>query len=158
MLRLALMLITGILVSFYYFPFEFVFMPEVNTKMAMAAAGLVLVAIRVARRRMPVIDKDFLTISVLAGIVSLICLAAVVWNGTEDYTYVTYIVSMWVWLSAAYVAVSVIRAVHGTVSVTLVCNYLIAVCVFQCLTAIAGIHSRRLDGDYRQAVRHRRDA
>lgn len=137
MLRLVLMLITGILVSFYYFPFEFVFMPEVNTKMAMAAAGLVLAAIRVARRRMPVIDKDFLTISVLAGIVSLICLAAVVWNGTEDYTYVTYIVSMWVWLSAAYVAVSVIRAVHGTVSVTLVCNYLIAVCVFQCLIAIA---------------------
>ena len=42
---------------------------------------------------------------------------------------------MLVWVCAAYVAVSAIKAVHGTVSVNLVANYLIAMCVAQCVLA-----------------------
>ena len=44
---------------------------------------------------------------------------------------------MCVWLCAAYMAVSIIRMVHGTLSVRLVANYLIAVCTLQCLIAIS---------------------
>ena len=56
-------------------------------------------------------------------------------NGTEDYNYASYIISMWVWSSAAYVVVYFIRIFHGGVSIILVCNYLIAVCVVQCVLA-----------------------
>ena len=137
MVRIILYIITGIVVSFYFFPFEFRFLPEVNTKMAMAGVGLILCCVQLARKRMPLVDKDFCTLSALAVIVSFIGFASVAYNGTNDYTYVTYFISMWVWMSAAYVAVSLVRKVHGNVSVRIICDYLIAVCVFQCLIAIA---------------------
>lgn len=62
---------------------------------------------------------------------------AVVWNDTHDYTYATYLVSMWVWVSGAYVVICTIRGLHGGISVGLTCNYLIAVCAAQCLIALA---------------------
>lgn len=62
---------------------------------------------------------------------------AVTWNDTYDYTYATYLVSMWVWLSGAYVVIQAIKKLHGGISVEQVCNYLIVVCVVQCLIAFA---------------------
>ena len=76
------------------------------------------------------------TISLYALMVSFTSFIAVTLNETRDYTYVSYIISMWVWLSAAFVAVKYMRTVHGYISVELVCNYLIVVCVFQCISAL----------------------
>lgn len=67
-------------------------------------------------------------------------LLAVVWNETHDYTYATYVISMWVWVSGAYVVIQAMRSVHGSVTVRLVCKYLILVCVLQCLIAFAMEH------------------
>lgn len=125
-----------ILTSLYFFPFTFTFLPGVNTKMAMAAVGLVVLGIQLSRSRNSIFSKDAVVISLYALVVSFACFIAVTLNETRDYTYVTYIISMWVWLSAAYVAVKYMRAVHGYISVELVCNYLIAVCVFQCIAAL----------------------
>lgn len=125
-----------ILTSLYFFPFTFTFLPGVNTKMAMAGVGLVLVGIQLGRARNSVFSKDMVTISLYALMVSFTSFIAVTLNETRDYTYVSYIISMWVWLSAAYVAVKYMRTVHGYISVELVCNYLIAVCVFQCISAL----------------------
>lgn len=125
-----------ILTSFYFFPFSFTFLPAVNTKMAMAGVGLVLVGIQLGRARNSVFSKDMVTISLYALMVSFTSFIAVTLNETRDYTYVSYIISMWVWLSAAFVAVKYMRTVHGYISVELVCNYLIAVCVFQCVSAL----------------------
>lgn len=125
-----------ILTSFYFFPFSFTFLPGVNTKMAMAGVGLVLVGLQLGRARNSVFSKDMVTISLYALMVSFTSFIAVTLNETRDYTYVSYIISMWVWLSAAYVAVKYMRTVHGYISVELVCNYLIAVCVFQCVSAL----------------------
>ena len=44
--------------------------------------------------------------------------------------------SMWTWLGGAYAVCNIIKAVHGKLSITLVANYLIAVCVFQCIMAL----------------------
>lgn len=44
---------------------------------------------------------------------------------------------MWVWLSGAYVVTQAITKLHGHISVELVCNYLIVVCLAQCLIAFA---------------------
>ena len=126
----------GILVSFYFFPIEFTFLPGINTKMAMAGFGLVLLILQMAQNRQSFIDKSIFTFSVIALIVSFFGFAAATLNETPDYTYATYIVSMWVWLSGAYVIVTCIRTLHGYISVKLMCNYLIAVCTVQCIFAL----------------------
>lgn len=131
------MVLLTILTSFYFFPFEFSFLPGINTKMAMAGFGLVLLAVQLARHGRSAVDRDLLQLALWAGAVSLIGFFSVVWNDTHDYTYTTYLVSMLVWMSGAYVVASAIRGLHGGLSVELVCNYLIVVCVVQCLIAFA---------------------
>lgn len=130
------MLIAGIAVSFYFFPFEFTFLPGVNTKMAMAGVGLIIYIVDLAKGRVGQINKDGFQIAVIAALVSLCGLFSVIWNNTNDYTYATYIVSMFVWLGGAYTALKIVKWLHGYVSVELVANYLIGVCVGQCILAL----------------------
>lgn len=130
------MVITMIITSFYFFPFEFVFLPGINTKMAMAAVGLVLLGVRMAQSRSAVLNKDFFTLSLWALGVSLAGFVALVYNDTNDFTYASYIMSMWVWTGAAYVLVELIGKLHGKISVELVAHYLIAVCILQCILAL----------------------
>lgn len=128
--------IAGIAVSCYFFPFEFTFLPGVNTKMAMAGVGLVLYAIDLAKGRAPQINKDGFIIAALGVLVSLCGLLSVIVNNTNDYTYASYFVSMFVWLGGAFTAIKILKCLHGYVSVELVCNYLIGVCVGQCVLAL----------------------
>lgn len=136
MLRIIAIILTGILTSFYFFPFEFAILPGANTKMIMAGVSLVVLGANLAKTRMASIGRDFLTLSVIACLVSLAGLIAVAYNETNDYTYASYIVSMWVWLGGAYLAVSCMRWLHEKVTISLVANYLIAVCVAQCIIAL----------------------
>lgn len=136
MLKLIGILLTGVLTSFYFFPIEFTFLPGLNTKMAMAGCSLVLLGMQLAQGQRANINKEMFQLSVIALVVSLIGVVAVTYNGTPDYTYCTYIVSMWVWMGGAYVVANLIKAVHGRITLQLVCNYLIAVCVAQCISAL----------------------
>ena len=131
-----MIILIGILTSFYYFPIEFTFLPGVNTKMAMAGFGLIVLLIQLARQRMPQIDDGVFKLSLIALTVSFLGFVSVAYNETYDYTYATYIVSMWVWLSGAYVVVTFMRALHGYISVELVCNYLVMICAAQCISAL----------------------
>ena len=135
-LKLIAMLFLVFLTSMFFFPVEFTFLPGINTKMAMAAVGLVLFALDLAKGRAASLDRSFFLLSFLAALVSLAAFASAVINHTNDYTYASYIISMWVWMGAAYVVVSVIKWVHGEATVEIVGNYLIAVCVMQCGLAI----------------------
>lgn len=136
-MKVILIILTGILVSFGFFPFEFMFLPGMNTKMIMAGIGLIIITVQSGINRNSVMDKDFLMLLVYGGWVSLVGFASTVYNNTTDYTYATYVVSMLVWLSSSYVIVLVIHRVHGSVSAELVINYLVAVCVAQCILALA---------------------
>lgn len=136
-IKLIPILFVAVLTSFFYFPFEFSFLPEVNTKMAMAGLGLVLFILRIALYGKGELRKDMFIATILALSVSFASLAAMIYNGTSDAAYLTYIVSMLVWLSAAYFVVSVMRRVHGCVSVEIVCYYLILVGALQCILAIS---------------------
>ena len=136
LIHIIKILLSGILCSFYMFPVEFKFFPGINTKMIMAGVSLFILATQLARGRSAKIDKSFFVLSVIAVLVSLICYAAVTINGTNDYTYATYIVSMWVWLGGAYTITSLLKKGHGCLSVRLVCNYFIVVCVAQCIIAL----------------------
>lgn len=134
-MKAILVVLTTILTSFYFFPFEFVFLPGINTKMAMAGVGLVWFGFNIAKGRKGNVDKDFFILSLIALSLSLFSLVAMVYNNTRDGSFLTYFVSMWVWLGGAYTAINVIKKIHGYLSVELVCNYLIAVCVAQCIIA-----------------------
>ena len=136
-MRYLTIALTTILTSFYFFPFEFSFLPGANTKMIMAGFGLVLLFYNMARGGHGALNRDVFKLSVWAMVVSLIALAAVAYNETPDYTYATYIVSMWVWLGGAYTTTQLIKAVHGKLTIVLVCNYLIGVCTAQCIIAYA---------------------
>ncbi len=135
MLKYLGVLITVVFTSLYFFPFNPSFLPAANTKMIMAAFGLVILGINLAKGYRATINRDFFVLSIIAAIISLISLAAVAYNSTNDYTFVSYIVSMWVWLGGAYVVINLIRGVHGHASIELVAHYLIAVCVAQCVIA-----------------------
>lgn len=135
MIRILTIILTGILTSFYFFPFNITFLPGANTKMIMAGVGLVILLVNMARGQRPTMDKEFFNLSLCAMGVSLAGLIAVILNDTHDYTYASYIVSMWVWLGGAYTVIQVMRRVHNGLSVEIVANYLIGVCVAQCLIA-----------------------
>lgn len=128
-------IISVILTSFYFFPIETVFLPGMNTKMALAGFGLLILGKRLAQRRDAGINKDFFVLSLLALGISLISLLTMTINNTPDASFLTYFVSMWVWMGGAYTVVRWLDTAYGYVNVRLVCNQLIAVCVIQCLIA-----------------------
>ena len=101
----------------------------------MAGLGLVILLVNMARGQRPSMDKDFFHLSLCAIVVSLAGLISIILNNTYDYSYASYIVSMWVWLGGAYTVTQVMRRVHNGLSVEIVANYLIGVCVAQCLIA-----------------------
>ena len=126
----------GVLVSFYFFPVEFVFLPGQNTKKLLAVIGLVFLGYNYIKNRSQLLTKDFLTVSAYAALVSIVGLFSITFNNTPDMTYASYIMSMWVWLGGAYAVVSIMRFYHKTVTFELVCYYLMGVCVAQCIIAL----------------------
>lgn len=134
--KYLLILITGILVSCFYFPFEFAAFPGMNTKKVMAAIGLVVFGIKAAQRKGLNVDRKFFVVIISALIVSIIGFASCVYNNTTDYVYANYITSFAVWISAAYLCVSAIQFTHDKASFVTIGNYLIAVCVIQCILAL----------------------
>lgn len=126
----------GIIFSCYFFPFEFAFLPGINTKMVLAVIGLMLLAVQWAKEKSMTTAKDMLVVSVWAAVFSLFSFFSVTYNNTTDYAYATYIVSMWVWLSGAYAVLSLIRAVHGRISIQLVFHYMAWVCAAQSVLGI----------------------
>ena len=137
MIRFIGIVFSILLTSFYFFPFEFIALPGINTKMAMAGVSLVILAFQLGMKAHATIDKDFFNLSILALLVSLVSLVSMVYNNTEDDSFLTYFISMWVWLGGAYTLIQWLKFVHGYVSVRLCCNYLIAVSVSQCFIAYA---------------------
>lgn len=136
-MKIIQVLLTLVLTSFFFFPFYPTFLPTVNTKMMLAAMGGILLLMKLARNRSAQIDKGIFSISLWAALVSFISLISMVLNNTPDDSYLGYVVSMWVWLAAAYFVVNAIKFTHGTVTVENVCAYLISVGVLQCFLAIA---------------------
>ena len=134
MLKYLVIIITVVITSFYYFPFEFVFLPGINTKMALAGLGLIVLGFNLAKHRNG-IDRDLFILSLIAMPLSLISLTTMIYNVTNDGSFLTYFISIWVWLGGAYATTRLIKYVHGDLSVRLICNYLIVVCVIQCIVA-----------------------
>lgn len=77
-------LLTGALFSMYFFPFEFYAIPGINTKMGLAAIGLVILAFSMAKGEDTIANKDTLTLMVYAGLVSLIGFVSITFNSRSS--------------------------------------------------------------------------
>lgn len=130
------MVFTGVIVSFYYFPFEFRFLPGLNTKMGLAVVGIFLAILNLIRKGEMKFPHNIVKIETISIVVSLIGLITVVLNNTSDYAYATYFVSMTVWLSGAYVVCSLIKAAHQIITVERVAIYIATICAIQCMLAL----------------------
>ena len=130
-------LAAGIVTSMMFFPFEFKALPPgMNSKKMLAVVGLVFLFFGMVKKRELKIDRDFLYVSLLAILVSFCGLFSVTFNETSDYAYANYISSAWVWMGAAYAAYSMMRLVHKEVNCVVLINYLVGVCLFQCVMAL----------------------
>ncbi len=136
MVRLLFACLVTIIVSGFIFPFELVFFPGINSKMVLAAIGLLLFVGNGCKERNLACSKEILFSIVIVVMFSIICLVAINYNDTNDYTYVTYLLSFFVWLSGAYTVCCAIKALHGTIHLRLLILYLMYVCLSQCLLAI----------------------
>ena len=136
MLKYLGVVLSAIFVDFYLFPLAVVSLGGANTKMLMAAIGVILVLLDGARHKNDFLNNTFIYLTVWAVMVSLCGLTSMVINNTTDTTYATYVISMWVWIFAAFVVVKFIYTIHGHINIKLLANYLTGVCTFQCLWAI----------------------
>lgn len=136
MIRLFKYMLLVVVTSLYVFPIEFSFFPIANTKMIMAAMGIVTFVVKSILTHQVQMNRKHLIVGLYALGVSFCGLISVLYNNANDYSYATYIISFLVWIVAAYFVVSCYKWVHSYVSVTIVCNYLIAVAIMQCIFAI----------------------
>lgn len=128
-------ILTGLVTSLFVFPFNLPVGVEVNTKMILAAFGLIIFIMdRILGKEFRV-TNDFLWLSLLAIGLSIWARISMGYNHTNDGTYASYFMSLWVWLGGAYAVVWLIRQVHGEVNVEIIGNYLIGVCTLQCILA-----------------------
>lgn len=125
-----------ILMDFFIFPISTTANSGINTKMLMSVGGLFVLLIDLHQQKEDFFNKSFLILSVWAIAVSLFGLFSVTINNTNDYTYSTYIISMWVWIFAAYFLMSIVKAIHGTISLKLIANYVLAIGIAQCLATL----------------------
>lgn len=126
---------TALVASLYYFPFEFYAFPGYNTKKVMAAVGVLVCLFKLMKKGDTEVPRNLIPLFLGAAVVSLVGLVSMTINRTIDDAYSGYLSSMAVWLSAAFVVCCLIKAVHGKVTVEIVCNYIIIVCLFQCITS-----------------------
>lgn len=132
MIKILQILSVVILTSLSCFPFFFSFLPSVNTKMFLAVLGLMVFPLEYINGRIPAFGRSFLKISLWALGVSFFSFLSMTINNTPDDSYLNYIVSMWVWLFAAYFCVYLMQKIHGEISVETIGYYLVAVALLQC--------------------------
>ena len=141
MIRIIKILVTGFLASLFLFPVPLHFLPGTNTKMIMAARGIGIFVFEKLQKRTFSVSNDLFFISLMAIAFSLWTYISIIYNHTGDDVFTDYFVSFWIWLGGAYFVYYIIRRVHGEVTVELMGNYLVGVCVFQSLMALGTLFS-----------------
>lgn len=123
--------------SFFFFPVTLIGMPQsMNTKMIMGAIGIPVFFYNLSKTKDAKIEKGMIALFGLACCVSFVTYMSITINNTLDYTYVTYVISMLVWTSAAYISLKLIENVHGYVDAKLIILYLMIMCTLQCILAM----------------------
>ncbi|WP_244614391.1 hypothetical protein [Elizabethkingia argenteiflava] len=127
----------GIIISFYFFPIGFTFLPSsINTKMLLALMGIVFLVYECIKKESVILNRKLVMPIAIAAVFSLICAISTDINNTRDYSYANYIFSFLVWISGAYAVCVAMKWVHGEASFRLLTYYLAGICFSQCILAL----------------------
>ena len=138
MMRWIGAILTGLVASLLLFPFNLPISGiAVNTKMILAVVGAGLFVLDRIKGKGLVVSRDFLVLCIICALISLWAFFVITVSASSDYAFVKYLVSVLVWLAAAYTVVWLVKAVHGKATVVLLGNYMTAVCLAQCIVAYA---------------------
>lgn len=138
MWKLLRVLFISVLILCSYYSFSFAAWPTgPNTKMLLAALGLVWFLFDSWRqgKGLP-FTPLMIGGAIFAGVYSIINLVAVEVNATDDYSYVNYLTTFFVWIFSIYPAMAMLRLEYGQITFTRVAYYLAGVSVFQCISAL----------------------
>lgn len=116
-----------------------------NTKELMAVVGIFLFGADLYVKREFAVTREFIGLLLFSVTISLLAIFSTVYHNTPERTFTTYFMSMLTWLSAAFVAVSCIKAVHKKLTIELLCSYIVAVAVIQGLIAVIADNFAPLD-------------
>lgn len=133
-----------ILASCYYFPFALAAVPGANSKMLMSLVGLGLFIFNGIKYKNG-INESLLKLGLWALGLSFVSILTCIINNTYDYSFVSYIISMCVWLAGGYCLVSYIKYLYGDVDVHKVATYLALACFMQCVLALVFNYNPELD-------------
>lgn len=137
MWKLIKVLLLTLAVSCYYFPFSFPFLPEaVNTKIMMAAFGIVAFIYDSIRRHGMFFSEPTLFSGLMAATFSVWCLFCITIANTYTTDYADYLVSYLTWMFGAYGVFSVLKSDYEKVDLEILTRYLALVGVFQCIIAV----------------------
>ena len=131
--QVFMVLLTGLMMSFYFHPVFFTAYPFYNTKVMLAVFGGMMLVFNTIRTKDYTLSKGLLNALMIAGIFSLACFVSVIINGTNDYSYASYPMSAIVWIMGAYGAICFIRWTHKRVTIELVVRYLAGGAAFHCI-------------------------
>lgn len=129
-------ILLGILVSFFFYPVGFTFLPyTLNTKMILGVIGVLLFVYNSIRGKGMIVHWDVAKAGLIAIVFSVACFVSVTANNTEDTSYSSYILSFLVWTFSAYSVCHFLRLRYGKVDLWLIARYLTIVAVAQCVIA-----------------------
>ena len=127
----------AIVVSFYFFPVSFTFIPSsINSKMMIAVFGVIAFLYKSIMEKSLVFSKRTIIAAIFAVGFSLWCYFSTIVNGTNDMTYATYWISFATWLGGAYGVYVIAKAVEGRCDLSVISKYLLIVGVAQCIIAL----------------------
>lgn len=134
MKKLFVVIFLGVVMSFFFYPISFTFLPSsLNTKMMLAVLGAIMFVYTSLKSHTVLLSRDTLYAAIIAVVFSVVCYFSTVINNTNDSSYTSYVVSFFVWFFAAYSVCELLRSHYGVVSLRIITMYLTWVAVAQCI-------------------------
>lgn len=144
--QIFMVLLTGLMMSFYFHPVFFTAYPVYNTKVMLAVFGGGMLVFNTIRTKDYAFSKGLLYALLIAGLFALVNCISLIINDSDDYSYTSYPASALVWIVGAYGAITFIRWTHKKVTIELVVRYLAGGAAFH------SIFSQIIDRN--EAVKH----
>ena len=132
-IQIFMVLLTGLMMSFYFHPTVLIALPTYNTKIMLAVFGGGMLVFNTIRTKDYAFSKGLLYALMIAGLFALVNCISLIINDSDDYSYASYPASALVWILGAYGAISFIRWTHSKVTVELVVRYLAGGAAFHCI-------------------------
>ena len=131
--QVFMVLLTGLMMSFYFHPAVILALPAYNTKILLAIWGALMLVYNTIRTKDYAFSNGLLYALMITGVFALVNFISLIINNSNDYSYASYPASALVWIVSAYGAITFVRWTHGKVTIELVVRYLAGGAAFHCI-------------------------